>query len=74
MTRFAVSVLIALAALLAAPPAGADPDDLEPTCSSGQVPQAGACKPQSNGVQTGDAPGANPEIPLGLNPESVPAV
>ncbi|HPY23139.1 MAG TPA: hypothetical protein PLK19_02310 [Mycobacterium sp.] len=73
MTRFAVSVCAVAAALLTAPSAGADPEDLLPDCSSGQVPQAGACKAPS-GTGHGDAPGANPEIPLGLNPESVPAV
>lgn len=74
MAKLVVPVLAVLAALLLAPPAGADPDDLEPTCSSGQVPQQGECNPAPNGVQIDDAPGANPEIPLGLNPESVPAV
>ena len=62
------------AALLAAPHAAADPEDLEPYCTSGQVPEPGACKPQSGDVYVDDAPGANPQIPIGLNPESVPAV
>lgn len=73
MTKIVVSVLALLAALLVAPPAGADPEDLLPNCSSGQVPQAGACKAPS-GAGHADAPGANPGVPLGLNPESVPAI
>ncbi|HOB48427.1 MAG TPA: hypothetical protein PKK01_03825 [Mycobacterium sp.] len=74
MIRFSVSALAVAAVMLAAPQAGADPEDLEPTCTSGQVPQAGACKPPSTGDTSGSAPGADPQIPLGLTPESVPAV
>ncbi len=67
-------MLVLAAALLAAPHAGADPDDLTPYCSSGQVPQAGQCKPAPGDVYVDDAPGANPQLPLGVNPGNVPAI
>jgi hypothetical protein len=69
----AVGLLVA-AALAAAAPAGADPDDLTPYYSSGQVPTAGECKPQPGAVYTDDAPGADPGVPVGLDPGTVPAV
>lgn len=62
------------AALLFAPISAADPQDLEPYCSSGQVPTAGQCKPLPGQTQVNEAPGANPDVPVGLDPESVPAV
>lgn len=62
------------AALLAAPTAAADPQDLEPYCTAGQVPATGQCKPLPGDVYTDDAPGADPQLPLGLDPGSVPAV
>lgn len=74
MVRFAIPALVVAAALLAAPHAGADPDILTPNCSSGQVPETGACKPEPNDVYVENAPGANPQVPLGINPESVPAI
>lgn len=74
MVRFAIAVVTLAAALTAAAPAGADPDILTPNCSSGQVPQAGECKPERGDVAVDDAPGPNPDVPLGLNPENVPAV
>lgn len=69
-----MAALLMGAALLGAPGAGADPQDLEPYCSSGQVPTTGQCKPQPGQTQVNEAPGANPDVPVGLDPESVPAV
>jgi hypothetical protein len=74
MKLFWAAGVMAVAALLAAPHAAADPEDYEPYCTSGQVPELGACKSLPGTVYVDDAPGANPQIPIGLNPESVPAV
>jgi hypothetical protein len=66
--------LVMLAALLGAPNAAADPEDLQPYCTAGQVPETGGCLIQPERDYTDDAPGAGPEIPMGLNPLTVPAV
>jgi len=69
------SAAVALvAALLAAPTASADPDDIEPYCTGGQEPTTGECQQLQGEVYTDDAPGADPLVPLGVDPESVPAV
>jgi hypothetical protein len=47
---------------------------LVPFCTAGQIPEPGECLPAPNSVYIEDAPGANPDIPLGLNPELVPAI
>lgn len=73
MIRLLAAAALALA-LLTAPAVGADPQDLEPYCTGGQVPTAGECQPQPGAVETDNAPGADPRVPLGLDPESVPAV
>jgi len=54
--------------------AAADPTDLEPYCTGGQMPAAGECLLQPQSVYIDDAPGANPQIPTGLDPGSVPDV
>ena len=68
------AALSAAVAGLTAGQAGADPQDLEPYCMAGQVPTTGACLPDPNQPFSDDAPGANPQIPLGLTPGSVPAI
>ncbi len=73
MIRRCAAGLFAVA-LLTAPTAGADPEDLEPYCTGGQVPTTGECMPQPGDVYTDDAPGGNPNVPVGVDPESVPAV
>lgn len=73
MVRLMVSALLA-AGLAFAPQAGADPDILTPNCTGGQVPETGECKPVPGDVHVDGAPGVNPEVPLGLDPENVPAV
>ena len=73
MIRLSAAGVLAVA-LLVAPSAGADPQDLEPYCTAGQVPATGECKPQPGDVYTDDAPGADPNLTLGLDPGSVPAV
>jgi hypothetical protein len=49
-----------------AAPAGADPEDLVPYCSGEQTPMDSNCRISPSQVFTNDqAPGANPEVPLG---------
>ena len=74
MTRRTLAGLLTVAALVSAPNAAADPEDWEPYCTGGQVPDTGECLLQPQSVYIDDAPGANPEMPVGLDPESVPAV
>jgi len=38
------------------------------------MPDTGECLLQPQSVYIDDAPGASPQVPLGLDPESVPAV
>lgn len=73
MMRLALAAL-AISAVAGAPVAGADPQDLEPYCTGGQVPAAGECLPPPGDVSVDSAGGANPGIPVGVNPESVPEV
>ena len=74
MTRLTLAGLLTVAALLSAPNAAADPEDWEPYCTGGQVPETGECLLQPQSVYIDDAPGANPQMPVGLDPESVPVV
>jgi hypothetical protein len=73
MTRIFAACLIAAAALIAAPHAAADPDQLVPYCSGDQTPVDNNCRPIPQQVFTDDAPGANPGVPLGTNPGVEPA-
>lgn len=65
--------LLAVASLTA-PIAGADPQDLEPYCTGGQEPTTGECQAPPGDVYIDDAPGPDPHVPVGLDPETVPAV
>ncbi|MGY4711078.1 hypothetical protein ACXDF8_16200 [Mycolicibacterium sp. CBM1] len=74
MTKRVVAALMALPALIGVPQAGADPEDHVPYCSGDQTPMNSNCRlapSQSNG---GSAPGANPDLPVGVNPGVQPAV
>jgi len=74
MTRIFAACLVAAAALIAAPQAAADPDQLVPYCSGDQTPMDVRCRPMPDQVFTDDAPGANPDVPLGTNPDLEPIV
>ena len=74
MTRIFAACLVAAAALIAAPQAAADPDQLVPYCSGDQTPMDVSCRPMPHQVFTDDAPGANPDVPLGTNPDLEPIV
>ena len=69
------AVVLTLAAVLGAPPASADPEDLVPVCSGDQTPMNNNCQIASGqrGLMDG-APGANPDTPLGLTPLDEPAI
>ena len=66
--------LLLVVALAVSPTATADPEDLEPYCTGGQMPDTGECLLQPQSIYINDAPGANPQVPMGLDPASVPAV
>lgn len=68
MRRIFAACLLAAAAVLGAPDALADPEDLLPWCSGDQTPIDTNCKPMPHQLFTDDAVGANPEVPLGTNP------
>jgi hypothetical protein len=75
MRRIFAACLVAAAALIAAPPAAADPQDLVPYCSGDQTPMDDNCRPMAHQIYThDDAPGANPDVPLGTNPGEQPVV
>jgi hypothetical protein len=70
-----VAALLALPALIGVPQAAADPEDHVPYCSAGQDPVNSNCRPAPNQETSGDgAPGANPDLPTGLNPGVQPAI
>jgi hypothetical protein len=69
---FVACLLTAAAVLVAAPQAAADPDQLVPYCSGDQTPMDASCRPMPHQVFTEDAPGANPDVPLGTNPGEQP--
>jgi len=72
----AAAVLTTSAALtvLTAPAVVADPSNLLPQCGSGEVPEAGECRPNPLEGFFGDAPGGNPNTPAGLTPQLQPVV
>jgi len=74
MARWLVAGLLITAAVLGAPQASADPEDKVPYCSGDQTPTDNNCRPSAYQVFTEDAPGANPEVPIGVNPGLEPAV
>jgi hypothetical protein len=69
---FVACLLTAAAVLVGAPQAAADPDQLVPYCSGDQTPMDASCRPMPHQVFTEDAPGANPDVPLGTNPGEQP--
>jgi len=72
-------VTLTAAALAGAPAALADPQNLDPECSSGQVSPTGECATEviigragGRNIALGNFPGANPNIPPGLTPTNLP--
>ena len=75
MTKMLVAALVALPALIGVPHAAAEPEDHVPYCSAGQSPMNSNCRPAPNQeTSDGGSPGANPDLPTGLNPGVTPAI
>ncbi|MCV7179466.1 hypothetical protein [Mycolicibacterium sphagni] len=69
------AALLALPALIGVPQAAAEPEDHVPFCSAGQSPVNSNCRPAPNQeTSDGVSPGANPDLPIGLNPGVQPAI
>lgn len=54
--------------IVCAPSAGADPRDWVPWCTGNETPADSNCRANPYDQQTSNAPGANPDVPLGLTP------
>lgn len=74
MKKLTAAGLLVAVTLLSAPTAAADPEILDPYCTGGQVPVFGECKPAPDEAYINDAPGADPDIALGVDPELVPVI
>lgn len=68
-----VAVTVVVAAMVGSPPAAADPEDLVPVCSGGEVPELNNCRAGPNQENATNAPGENPELPMGIDPGLAPA-
>ena len=73
MTRIFAACLVAATALIAAPQAAADPDQLVPYCSGDQTPIDDNCRPMAHQEYTHGS-GVDPELPSGVDPGSEPVV
>ncbi len=71
MTRILAACLLTAAALIAAPAAAADPQDLVPYCSGDQTPMDNNCRSMPHQVFTHGS-GVDPELPSGLDPGNEP--
>ena len=74
MNRLTAAALLMTAALLGAPSAAADPEILDPYCTGGQEPVYGECKPAPDESTIIDAPGVDPDVAEGVDPELVPVI
>ncbi|HEX2287002.1 MAG TPA: hypothetical protein VHI10_19625 [Mycobacterium sp.] len=66
-------VASAVAAILAAPQAAADPADLVPYCSGDQTPMDDNCRPMAHQEFTHGS-GLDPDLPSGLDPGNAAVV
>ncbi|MFN8033647.1 MAG: hypothetical protein U0Q47_10155 [Mycobacterium sp.] len=75
MTKMLAAALLMVAAVVGAAQAGADPEIHVPNCTGDQTPANSNCQYAPGGQGYMDsAPGANPDLPLGLTPGTEPAV
>ena len=74
MKRLIAAAMLVAAPLLAAPTAAANPDITDPYCTGGQEPLFGVCKPLPDQDGINEAPGLDPDVDAGIDPESVPAI
>ena len=65
--------LLVATAVLTAPGAWANPDITDPYCTSGQTPLFGQCKTQPTDPDR-ETTGLDPQVPMGVDPESFPAI
>ena len=73
MKILCAACILAVGAVIAAPQAAADPRDWVPYCSGDQTPMDDNCRQMAHQVFThADEPGANPELPSGLDPGNEP--
>ena len=73
MTRLMAAGLLVAAAALTAPGASANPDITDPYCTGGQTPLFGQCKMQPDDPDRLTT-GLDPEVALGVDPETFPAI
>ena len=73
MTRIFAACLVVVAALIGAPHAGADPEDLVPYCSGDQTPMDNNCRPMAHQEFTHGS-GLDPDLPTGLDPGNAAVV
>jgi hypothetical protein len=71
VTRILAACLLTAVALIAAPTAVADPQDLVPYCSGDQTPMDDNCRQMSHQVFTHGS-GVDPELPSGVDPGNEP--
>lgn len=74
MRKLVVAIVLTAGAFLAAASANADPEDLLPWCAAGETPANNNCRAAEYQEPSDTAPGADPEIPLGVNPGVAPIV
>jgi hypothetical protein len=74
MTRLFAACLLAAGAVIGAPHAAADPQDLVPYCSGDQTPLDNNCRQMPHQIVTHDGIGVDPNLPYGLDPGSEPVV
>jgi hypothetical protein len=73
MTRLFAACLVAAAAMIGAPHAAADPQDLVPYCSGDQTPMDDNCRPMAHQEYTHGS-GVDPNLPSGLDPGNEPVI
>jgi hypothetical protein len=74
MTRIFAACLVAAAALIAAPHAAADPQDLVPYCPGDQTPMDDNCRSMAHQIFTHDGWDVDPGLPTGLDPANEPVI
>ncbi len=66
--RCLVVALVTSCGITCAPQAVADPRDRVPWCSGSETPADTNCRADPTQVFNDNAPGANPDVPLGVDP------
>lgn len=75
MTRIFAAAVLAVAAILVAPPhASADPEDHVPYCSGDETPFNSNCRYMPDQAPIHGNVGANPDLPTGPNPAAKPVI